>query len=426
MLGWEYPPHIAGGLGVACAGLTKALAQHVNEITFVIPQLLGGESAPHMQLIDPWSTSANTSETTSPLQREIKKIAVPAMLKPYWGEKDFEHYLEEIQTRRGALQAAGISLSGDIQQSSGARYGKDIFEEIQRYAGNVILRLSEQEFDLIHAHDWMTFPAAVALSKLTGKPLILHVHSLEYDRCGTNGNQRIIEVERLGFRHADKIIAVSQYTKSLIHREHAVSPERIEVVHNGIYPKSLKRLYKKKNKLPSKVVLFLGRVTFQKGPDYFIHAAAKIVPKMPDALFVIAGSGDMLSQMIETAENLGIGKNCHFTGFLGEQEVEEIFSLADLYVMPSVSEPFGLSALEAIDFDTPAIISRQSGVSEVLNHSLKFDFWDVDRLANLIVNGLVHKELREDMISNAKQELGRVRWELAASRTTQIYHSLIH
>jgi glycosyltransferase involved in cell wall biosynthesis len=285
----------------------------------------------------------------------------------------------------------------------------------------------DNDADVIHAHDWMTFPAAVTLRERMGKPLVVHVHSLEYDRSGRDGiNPRVHSLEQLGLARADAVIAVSHYTKGILCREYGVAQEKIHVVHNGIYEREVRRHYQAKHPdWPKHVVLFLGRVTFQKGPDYFVQAAAKVVPHVPDVLFVVAGSGDMLEQVKRLARDLGVENHFHFPGFLRGNAVEEMFSVADLYVMPSVSEPFGIAALEAVNFEVPVLLSKQSGVSEVVGHSLKFDFWDVDRLADLIINGLKHDELRADMIEMARKELTRVRWDASASKVLDVYRQLI-
>ena len=403
MLGWEYPPHITGGLGTACEGLTRALSAIDIGIDFVVPELIGDEHAPHMSLIDSSRGSITTVEGTSQLAvshgagtepDNVNRLSIPAFLAPYWNEETYSQHLTNLaQLDSDSLMQI---LSGNIPQElkhlsiSSTKitrgYHGDLFQEVERFAANVVLLMRGRSFDVIHAHDWITFPAAVAISRATGKPMVAHVHSLERDRCGDYGSERIIQIEHMGLEAATKVVAVSHYTASQIVREHGIERDRIEVVHNGVYPTRAISQYKKRSQWPGKIVLFLGRVTFQKGPDYFVEAAAKVVPHVPDVLFVMAGSGDMLPRMIERVNALGIGENFRFTGFLRGREVEEMFSIADLYVMPSVSEPFGLSALEAINYETPVVVSRQSGVAEVLRHSLRVDFWDIDRLADLIIN----------------------------------------
>jgi glycogen synthase len=445
MLGWEYPPHITGGLGTACEGLTRALSNIDIKIDFVVPELIGDEKAPHMSLIDSSSGVVNSQAgrsllplsvklTTEQAKSRIERYSIPAFLAPYWTSAAYEQYLDKITEldpvfiekllpiTRGTVESQQIELSS-VKSARG--YLGDLFQEVERYAANVILLMSDKDFDVIHAHDWITFPAAVALAKFTSKPLIVHIHSLESDRCGDFGDSRIANIERYGLESASAIVAVSHYTAGKIARDHGIALDKIQIVHNGVYSKEVVTEYKHNLKWQGKIVLFLGRVTFQKGPDYFVEAAAKVIPYQPDVLFVMAGAGDMLPQMIERVNDLGIGENFRFTGFLKGKEVEEMFSIADLYVMPSVSEPFGLSALEAINFETPVIVSKQSGVSEVLGHSLKVDFWDTDSLANLIINCLLHEELGEDMIGMAKQELSTLRWDAAALKMEEIYSKVL-
>ncbi|NDC37581.1 MAG: glycosyltransferase [Proteobacteria bacterium] len=444
MLGWEYPPHISGGLGTACEGLSLALSRREAEVLFVIPHLVGGETASHMTLVDSlgndaaieegefyraegggkWDRSRSIATTSRGAARTVR---VPAALKPYWRPSDFEAYKSRLMTEWEQIALAGSPSSLEVgpQGIGFAHYGRDIFEEVDRYAVNVLSLFREEEFDLIHAHDWMTFPAGIAMARVTGKPLVLHVHSLEFDRSGDNVNSRIAAIERWGLNAADAVIAVSYYTRSLIQTQYQVAEERLHVVHNGVYPRRPSNIDVPQGIEHRRIVLFLGRITFQKGPDYFVEAAAKVIPHVPDALFVMAGSGDMLERMIHRAHELGIQDHFKFPGFLRGVEVEQMFSLASLYVMPSVSEPFGISALEAISHETPVILSRQSGVSEVLKHVLKVDFWDIDRMADLIINALLHKELREDMVAMAREEIRKLRWDASAVRTLDVYRSVV-
>ncbi len=420
MLGWEYPPHIAGGLGTACEGLTRALARQGVHMQFVMPRVFGDEPAEHMTLVDA-SAETYTEETTGATR--ITRYSVPAALRPYWSESD---YLTETAVLTATTNGEGGTTTVKSRSAGRIHYGGDMFSEVARFTQGVMDVCNDLEFDVIHAHDWMTFPAAVALREHTGKPMVAHIHSLEYDRSGRNGmNARIRGFEQLGLSQADAVVAVSHYTKGIICSEYGINHEKVHVAHNGIYEKEVVQHYQSVHTdWPKHVVLFLGRVTYQKGPDYFVRAAAKVAPHMRDVLFVVAGAGDMLDQIKQLARDLGVEQYFHFPGFLRGGSVEEMFSVADLYVMPSVSEPFGIAALEAINFDTPVLLSKQSGVSEVVGHSLKFDFWDVDRLADLIINGLLHEELRTDMIEMARKELSRVRWDASAAKVMDVYKRL--
>jgi len=435
MLGWEYPPYISGGLGTACEGLTKGLAKLGVEILFVIPKVYGGEDAPHMALYDSYLGKMSgpdlkravllaKDDDDDDLKNNIIKHEVPAALKPYWRPEDFKNYIANLPAIKQDEEIDEASTKKNKKQKrkpAGSKYGKNIFQEVSLYAENVLATMQNEDFDLIHAHDWMTYPAGLALKKATGKPLIVHVHSLEYDRSGKNVDPRIFAIERMGVTESDAVIAVSKYTKSIVSREHHVPLDKIHVVYNGISPKKVIEHYTKDRFNNNKVVLFLGRVTFQKGPEYFIEAASRVIPFVPNALFVMAGTGDLLPKMINRVNQLGIQNNVHFAGFLKGKEVDRMLSIADLYIMPSVSEPFGISALEAVYFDTPSIISYQSGAAEVLQHALKFDYWDVDTLSDYIVNALQYDELRQEMAQHSKQELKKLRWEASARSALAVY-----
>jgi glycogen(starch) synthase len=252
------------------------------------------------------------------------------------------------------------------------------------------------------------------------------MQSLEFDRSGEHTNQAIFYIERFGMVSADHVIAVSHYTKNMIVNRYGIHPDKISVVHNAVSRAEAPRIYHVETRPDKKIILFLGRITFQKGPDYFVEAAAKVLKKLPEVTFVMAGAGDMMPRMIERVAELGIGKNFHFTGFLQGTEVEQIFTMSDLYVMPSVSEPFGISPLEAMVYDVPVIISRQSGVSEILHHALKVDFWDVNEIANKIIAILKYPRLVAEMIERSREELRTVRWENAAEKIVTVYDRVLH
>ena len=456
MLGWEYPPHIAGGLGTACQGLTGALSDQGISIHFVVPQLFGSERADHMLLTDQLRRVASPAVVDngydcSVAEEPKPKVAttrIPAFLKPYWSPDHFKQaVLEagsqvELSKRRGSDRHAKALIDGEvygidlisalyreefypeIPAPNGGHYGDDIFSEVERFTANVISRIATDDFDVIHAHDWMTFPAGVALAQLTGKPLVVHVHSLEHDRSGLFINEQINQIERFGAQSADRVIVVSHYTRRLLERHHSIPSQKISVIHNGIYPRQAVTDYRLKKTWPHNVVLFLGRVTYQKGPDYFIDVALRVIPHVPDVLFVLAGSGDMLPEIIERVKQLKLESHFLLPGFIQGEELEEIFSVADLYVMPSVSEPFGLTALEAISFNVPVIISKQSGVAEVIDHAFKVDFWDVDRTADMIINALLHEELRNEMVNRAREEVKKLHWDAAALKTIEVYQDV--
>ncbi len=455
MLGWEYPPHISGGLGTACEGLTTALAQLGAEIDFVIPRLSGAERASHMTLIDSYfpplkgkgkkRRKARIRQLIEEARQRIHTIPVDSNLTPYLRPETYEQEtgerlsqqirtnVQELEHEEKTIDASLETDEGDdqaehIRRNSGAgsNYGPNLFDEVDRFTQNVVKLAQDRKFDVIHAHDWMTYPAGIAVSQMTGLPLIVHVHSLEYDRSGHHVNERIHQIEMAGTKAARLVCAVSHYTKSLVVSQHGIPTEKIRVVHNGVYTKEVVQSFEaeragKKNP----IVLFLGRITFQKGPEFFVEAATKVIPQMPDVQFVMAGSGDMLPALIKRVKELGLEKNFVFPGFLRGVEVEKMFSLADIYVMPSVSEPFGITPLEAMSYDVPVIISKQSGVSEVLQGALKIDFWDVDTLAKHIIAVLRYPEIRDEIVSMAREDLKRIHWPAAAEKVIDVYRSII-
>ncbi len=413
MFGWEFPPRMSGGLGTACYGMTKALAGLDHRIFFVLPDAVESSAAPFLDLLsapaDPPPEEARDAEEAEILRR-LALRPVPALLSPYLNADGYRNLF--------------LSGGGRFRDPAPV-YGTDLIAEVIRYgraAGTLARRLP---FEIIHAHDWMTVPAALLARRISGKPLVLHVHSLEYDRSGEQVNREILEVEREGLRRADRIIAVSHRTKRMITERYGIDPEKITVVYNAVTREEGQKIYRTARTDGRKMVLFLGRITFQKGPDYFVEAAARVLRVLPEALFVMAGAGDMMGQMIERVGELGIGDRFHFTGFLQGEEIERIFSQSDLYVMPSVSEPFGISPLEAMMYDVPVILSRQSGVAEILKHALKVDFWDVREMAAKIIAVLTHPVLAGEMAEKAREEIRKIRWESAAERIAAVYREAL-
>jgi glycogen(starch) synthase len=463
MLGWEYPPHISGGLGTACEGLTRALAPLGVEIDFIVPTLYGVEDAPHMRLgsadAQPVRDSVGRGTERTLIAGElpddvrhkigqleaagtatrrvvggVEVVSIPALISPYMSTTEYESWLKVMDVadsidgvaQRQRLRALGIEEDEPPPASQGGgHYGRDLYAEVGRYAARVARLARSTQADVIHAHDWMTFPAATRIARQLDIPLIVHVHSLEQDRSGDGANPSIVAIEGQGVRAATRVIAVSHYTARQIHRVHGVPLERIDVVHNGVYAGRTVNAYQSEEPKKGPLVLFLGRITFQKGPEYFVEAAAKVLQKVPDARFVMAGSGDMLPKMRERVKELEISESFEFPGFVRGADVERLFSTADAYVMPSVSEPFGIVALEAMSYETPVILSRQSGASEVLRHALKVDFWDVNKLAAQIVAVLSYPELKRSIVDMAREEVKRVHWEAAASKVKRVYQHVL-
>jgi glycogen(starch) synthase len=311
-------------------------------------------------------------------------------------------------------------------EAGDSQYGGDLVADAERYARMVVALGFRETFDVIHAHDWLTYPAGIALSYVTGKPLVVHVHATEFDRSGEHVNQRVYDIEREGMHAASKVIAVSMLTKGICTRRYGVPAEKVEVVYNGVDQESVQAVPQQTIEARDKIVLFLGRITMQKGPEYFIAAAKRVLDKMDNVKFVVAGSGDMALRMIELAAGMGIGHKVLFTGFLRGARRGARLQMADCYVMPSVSEPFGIAPLEAMQQRHARDLSQDSGVSEVLTHALKVDFWDIDEMANKIVAVLKYPPLSQTLREHGRFEVRRLTWDGAAERCVQMYKSVAH
>ncbi len=470
MLGWEFPPFIAGGLGTACYGLTKAMARAGHDILFVLPRKIDRSHSSHVKLLTPGdlpepahddTSRASTKrtigfgrtpdsiemvqseETERLLQSRVEMFELEANFSsPYPGfdqmqTSQFETMIEEIHRSRSQRQVkvAGVefpieSVTSDLiklawKQSeelaqNDSDYGSDLMGDAQRYAVLSVALASQMQFDVIHAHDWLTYHAGLAVRAMSGKPLVVHVHATEFDRSGEHINQQVYDIERMGVHQADRVIAVSQLTKNILTYRYGVPDHKVDVVYNGVDQDDRSQPTARIEK-DDKIVLFLGRITMQKGPEYFIRAAKRVLEKVPNAKFVVAGSGDSAIKMINEAAELGIGQKVLFTGFLRGRDVKRIFDLAACYVMPSVSEPFGIAALEAMHHDTPVIISKQSGVSEVLTHALKVDFWDTDEMANKIVAVLKYPPLGATLREHGALEVRGLAWDGAAEKCVRSY-----
>jgi glycosyltransferase involved in cell wall biosynthesis len=382
MFGWEFPPFKSGGLGTACYGLTKGLASNGVHVTFVMPVTPEGAKAKFVKLL----SASNI---------KVKKI--DSLLTAYMTSNSYEENYSNAKRKHV--------------------YGRDLFDEVARYSLRAVKIAREEEHDLIHAHDWMTYQAAINAKKISKKPLVVHLHATEFDRTGGNPDPRISHVEWQGLKEADKIITNSNYSKENIIKHYKINPDKINVVHWGIDEAPVKQHEVKKDK----TVLFLGRVTLQKGPDYFIEVAKKVLDYEPSTRFIIAGDGDMLPKIIDRTAELELTDKVTFTGALAGEDVNKAFQTADLYVMPSVSEPFGLVALESLKNGTPIIISKTSGVSEVIKHALKVDFWDVDDMTGKIVAVLRHNALKEELAENGHQEAQKFNLEDPARKIMLSY-----
>ncbi len=430
MLGWEFPPVISGGLGTACYGLTKAMDRRGIEVTFVLPAIVDSSYTTHVKLLGPGCKPSPVVQSPAPKYNELQNVTfrtIASPLQPYSTPESYEQQITEKLLEKQRLHGGNVDSTS--QAVGGINYKGDMYTEVHRYASVAVELADNEQFDVVHAHDWMTYPAGIAVAAMSRKPLIVHVHSTEFDRSGENVNQMIYDIERKGMHAADKIIAVSNYTRSIIISRYGISGDKVEVIHNGVERNGNGNVNWVSDEVSirkeEKIVLFLGRITMQKGPEYFLQAAKKVLEVMDNVKFVMAGSGDMMHRSIEMAAQLGIGSKVLFTGFLRGQDVQKIYEVADVFVMPSVSEPFGLVPLEALDNDVPVIISKQSGVSEVLTHVLKVDFWDVTEIANKITAVLKYQPLEITLRHHGNFEIRKLRWNDAAAKCARIYEQTL-
>ena len=427
MFGWEFPPHISGGLGTACAGLTKAILRQGVDIIFVVPHAYGDEDQSQMQLVGANSIKVKVnqyhfgSDVTAD-KSNLQYVAIGSNLIPYVSEEDYYDIIYNRVTvdRQFKMHAKGSTTTINLQGG----YGGSLMEEVSNYAYIASEIAKQFDFDVIHAHDWMTYDAGIAAKNVSGKPLVVHVHATEFDRSGMNVNQVVYDMERRGMQNADKVLTVSNLTRNIVINHYGVPESKVTTVYNGVEAIGAKSSLHFEKTFDDKVVTFLGRITYQKGPEYFLEAAAKVLQRKKNVKFVMAGSGDMLEKMMWRAAELGISKNFFFTGFLRGDDVIHMLSISDVYVMPSVSEPFGISPLEAMRSNVPVIISKQSGVSEVLQHAIKVDFWDVDSMADAI-HGIISYDALGNMFREyGKKEVDKFKWDNAAKRIKEEYKVL--
>ena len=394
--GWDFPPQTTGGLGIACQGLTRELAHEGVEVIFVLPRTQ--------------QVHGNGKFIFADVEKLVKTREIQSSLVPYAGSQTLVDVYDETGKRR--------------------LYSHTILEEVHAFAHKAAQIAREEEFDLIHAHDWTSYLAGIAAKKASGKPLIVHVHATAFDQAGSdNIDPEVFKIEKEAFAYADCIITVSGYTRKILIEKHEVPAQKIDVVHNGcdthdpcLYPKALAELRAQ----GKKIILYHGRITIQKGVDYFIEAARKVIDVDPSVVFVISGKGDMTAQIMHKVGQLGLSPHVIFAGALWYEERDQMYQSVDLVVMPSVSEPFGLVPLEAIQHGTPSLISKQSGVSEVVSHVLKVDFWDTEEMANKILATLRYPVMREQLVQEGKQEIKRLSWKHAAKKVMALYHRLIH
>jgi glycosyltransferase involved in cell wall biosynthesis len=446
MLGWEFPPYISGGLGTACQGLTEGLSSLGTRITFVLPHELKTVTSGQIRLVGS-QRSARPGEVTSftiPGLKNVELRGVNVQLNPYArpGQKlapvgETVETIEMADTNwpQALPPSLGAQMLSHMQEVSrggaapGDVYGGDLFKTVAQYCASVCSIARAEKFDVVHAHDWMTFAAGVAASRVAGKPLVVHVHSTEFDRNGEHIDQRIYDIERQGMHCAKRVIAVSRLTRQICIERYGVPQTKVSVVYNGVrqpaHQPPMASGRTPGDKKSDKVVLFLGRITMQKGPEYFLAAAKKVLERVENVKFIMAGTGDQMRRIIEMAAGLGIGQRALFAGFLQGGDVARAFRMADLYVMPSVSEPFGIAPLEALAHRVPVLISKQSGVAEVLTHALKVDFWDIDEMANKMIAVLTRVPLQSVLRENGCSEVRRFDWAKPARQCAEVYGQVV-
>jgi glycosyltransferase involved in cell wall biosynthesis len=423
MFGWEFPPHISGGLGTASYGLTKGMAKLDDlEVIFVVPKAWGDEDQSMVRLVGANQIQVAYKKVLyKGFRRPIERIEVSSKIVPYTDPDNFwqlvnsetsEHNFYVITNARGKVDFSG-------------RYDTNLMDEIYKYSIVAALIADENEFDIIHAHDWLAYPAGIAAMEVSGKPLVIHVHATDFDRSGGNVNPDVYRIEKNGMDAASKIITVSNLTRDIVINKYNINPDKVETVYNAVEPVKIAENLIIKKGFDEKVVTFLGRITMQKGPEYFIEAAYKVLQVMDNVRFVMAGSGDMMEKMMRRAAALKITDRFHFTGFLKGTDVFTMLDMSDVYIMPSVSEPFGISPLEAMQSNVPVIISKQSGVAEILTHAVKTDFWDIDAMADAIYGILNYPALSNMFIKNGKEEVIRLKWDNSARHVRDIYHRVI-
>ncbi|MDD6211321.1 MAG: glycosyltransferase [Bacteroidales bacterium] len=414
MFGWEFPPHILGGLGTASYGLTKGMAMQPDmDINFVIPKPWGDEDQSFLRIIGACNTPIVWKDVSwDYVSKRIGDAMDPQL---YF---DLRNHIYADFSYRHVNDLGCLEFSG--------RYPDNLLEEINNYSivAGVIARTLD--FDVIHSHDWLTYPAGIHSKQVTGKPLVIHVHATDFDRSRGSVNPQVYGIEKDGMDHADHIICVSNLTRETVITKYHQDPAKVTTVHNAVepLPEDIEAMTSS-NGTKDKVITFLGRITMQKGPEYFVEAAARVLQRADNVRFVMAGSGDMMNKMISLAAKRNISDKFHFTGFLKGKQVYEMLKSSDVYVMPSVSEPFGISPLEAMQCGVPTIISKQSGCAEILNHAIKVDYWDIEAMADAMYSIITYPSMYEYLKREGRHEVDEIKWEYAGQKVREIYEKVI-
>lgn len=412
MFGWEFPPHILGGLGTASYGLTKGMSlQPDMEITFVIPKPHGDEDQSFLKIVG----ACNVPVVWKENNWDYVNNRIGTMMHPD----------EYFRLRNGIKYDFSRIYTNDLGciDFSG-RYPDNLIEEISNYEAVASVLAHQIDFDIIHSHDWLTYPAGVFAKQISGKPLVIHVHATDFDRSRGQVNPTVYNIEKRGMDMADHIMTVSDLTRKIVIEKYHQHPSKVTTVHNAVEPLEDADSFTKTPRR-DKVVTFLGRITMQKGPEYFVEAASRVLQRTKGVRFVMAGSGDMMEAMIDLAARRGIADRFHFTGFLKGRQVHEMLAESDVYIMPSVSEPFGISPLEAMQVGTPSIISKQSGCAEILSHAIKTDYWDIDAMADAIYAIVKYPAMYESLRNLGRDEVNNIKWFDAGLKVRAIYDSVM-
>jgi glycosyltransferase involved in cell wall biosynthesis len=433
MFSWEFPPLISGGLAMACYGMVKALLAQGIKIDLVLPtremvyfplrQESDADTMP-VVFLDPVQHSEYIIQKFETMQERLEYVGISTRPESYFQLSEVKNFLVSYRTKEYS-ESHNLAEHELFEEMTTHLIGdEDLMKKVQEYTVRAERFARELQYDLIHAHDWLTYPAGMLSRKISQKPLVVHIHATEFDRAGGPGDERIHKIEHAGMMYANLVIAVSQYTAQMIMSRYRIDTGKIRIVHNA-FSMPEDAVYAKKRIFKGPTVLFLGRITIQKGPDYFLDVAARVLEQHPDARFIMAGTGDMARRLLRRSAELRLRNKFLFSGFLNRKQVERILRASDIYVLPSVSEPFGIAPLEAMAYGITAIISKQSGVAEVVNHAFKVDYWDVDLMADTINHLIEHPELCRKMGLDGKNEVNRIQWNEAAEKIRPLYSQVL-
>lgn len=413
MFGWEFPPHILGGLGTASYGLTKGLAEQKDvSITFCLPKPWGDEDQSFMKIV---------GMNTVPIVYRTPDWNTLKSRYPWMNPQDYYDFRDHLYADFNYMYTNELGC----MEFSG-RYPDNLHEEINNYSivAGVVART--ESYDIIHSHDWLTYPAGIHAKQVSGKPLVIHVHATDFDRSRGNVNPTVYAIEKNGMDYSDHIMCVSELTRQTVINKYHQDPRKVSVMHNAVepLPQEIQEIVPQK-KSQEKVVTFLGRITMQKGPEYFVEAAAMVLKRTHDIRFCMAGNGDMMNAMIRLAAERGIADRFHFPGFMKGRQVYECLKNSDVYIMPSVSEPFGISPLEAMQCEVPTIISKQSGCAEILDKCIKVDYWDINAMADAIYSICNNQALYDYLKVEGKKEVDGITWDKVGLKILNRYKSLL-